>query len=290
MSGQVVIDAVTGYGSDAADYLAKAGEIVEEYRDVPLVHLSLAPHAPYTVDDDVLAQCVELAERWDVVLNIHVHETRAEVDESLQTYGERPLARMDRLGAVSDRLLAAHAVHLTDEEIALVAERGAALVHCPASNLKLASGFARLADWLAAGVRTGLGTDGAASNNRLDLLGDMRLASLLAKAVSDDAAVLPAQQALHAATLGGAQALRLDDRIGSLTPGKEADMIAVDLGALRLLPRYDVASHLVYTATPGDVTDVWVAGEQRLADRVLVGTDVAELTAVAREWQIRIGG
>lgn len=289
MSGQVIVDGATAYGSGADDYLQKAQEIVTAYRDVPLVHLSVAPHAPYTVCDATLVHAVELAGEWDVPLNIHVHETRDEIEQSLQQYGQRPLARMDRLGAVNHRLLAAHAVHLTADEISLLAERGSALVHCPASNLKLASGMARLADWLAAGIRVGVGTDGPASNNRLDLLSDLRLASLLAKAVSDDAAAVPARQALHTATLGGAQALGMADRIGSLTIGKDADLIAVTLGAWQSQPLYDVASHLVYATPPGAVSDVWVAGRPRVQDGALVDLDPVELAVTARQWGARIG-
>ena len=290
MSGQVIVEGATAYGAGPDDYLHKAQEVVAAYRDVPLVHFSVAPHAPYTVSDATLARAVELADQWDVPLNIHVHETRDEIEQSLAQHGERPLARMDRLGAVSDRLLAAHAVHLTDDEIALLAQRGSALVHCPASNLKLASGMARFADWLSAGIRVGVGTDGPASNNRLDLLSDLRLASLLAKAVSNDAAVVPARQALHTATLGGAQALGLADRIGSLTVDKEADMIAVDLGAWQSQPLYDVASHLVYATAPGAVREVWVAGRLRVSDGSLVDLDPAALAATARQWGSRIAG
>lgn len=289
MSGQVIVDGATAYGSGADEYLKKAQEIVTAYRDVPLVHLSVAPHAPYTVCDATLVRAVELADQWDLPLNIHVHETRDEIEQSLQQYGLRPLARMDRLGAVNYRLLAAHAVHLTADEISLLAERGSALVHCPASNLKLASGMARLADWLAAGIRVGVGTDGPASNNRLDLLSDLRLASLLAKAVSDDAAAVPARQALHTATLGGAQALGMADRIGSLTVGKDADFIAINLGAWQSQPLYDVASHLVYATAPGAVSDVWVAGRPRVQDGALVDLDPAELAVTARQWGARIG-
>ena len=289
LSGQVVVDATTNYASDAAEHVTKALAVIEEYRDVPGVHLALAPHAPYTVSDEVFTELAGYCEQFDLPLHTHVHETRAEVEQGVAQYGVRPLERLDRLGVVNSRLIAAHAVHLSDEEIALLAERDAAVVHCPASNLKLASGVARLTDWLGSGLRVGFGTDGVASNNRLDLLDDVRLASLLAKGISGDAAAVPARQALHTATLGGARTLGLGDSIGSLSTGKSADMIALDLSGFELAPLYDVASHLVYCAQRQHVTDVWVAGRRLKDSGHLVREDPQELAALARRWQQRIG-
>ena len=288
MSGQIVLNAPTAYGSGPDDYLAKAREVISDYADAPLVHFSLAPHAPYTVSDDVLVRVGQLCHDWDVPMNIHVHETRDEVQESVAEYGVRPLARMDALGVVDDRLFAAHAVHLTDEEIALLAERGASLAHCPTSNLKLASGIARLADWLAAGIRVGVGTDGTASNNRLDVLADMRLASLLAKGTTGDASAVSAPAALTAATLGGAAAMGLDTQIGSLAAGKQADIMALDLSGFDIAPIYDVASHVVNVCGRREVSDVWVAGRRRVSGGALVDLDPAELAATAGIWQQRI--
>lgn len=290
MSGQIVLNAATSYGDGPDDYLTKAAEVISDHRDAPLVHFSLAPHAPYTVSDDVLVRVGQLCQDWDVPMNIHVHETRDEVEEGLAEYGVRPLARMDALGVVNHRLFAAHAVHLTDDEIALLAQRGASLAHCPTSNLKLASGVARLADWLAAGIRVGVGTDGAASNNRLDVLADMRLASLLAKGTTADASAVPAPAALRAATLGGASAMGLQDLIGSLTPGKQADVVALDLSRFDLAPVYDVASHVVNVCGRREVSDVWVAGSRRVAGGSLVDLEPSELTSTARGWQERIAG
>jgi len=200
----------------------------------------------------------------DVPVHVHLHETAQEIERSLAEHGVRPLARLERLGLLGPGLIAVHAVHLQDEEIALLARHRASVAHCPSSNLKLASGFAPVAKLAAAGVNLSLGTDGAASNNRLDLLGEMRLGALLAKAVAEDAQALPAHAALRAATLGGAIALGLETRIGSISPGKAADLTAVRLAGPELIPCYDPVSHLVYVAGRQDVSDVWVAGRRLL--------------------------
>lgn len=289
MSGQVVVDAATNYARDAEQHMHKALSVIADFRDTDRVHLALAPHAPYTVSDQIFTELVGYCEEYDLPLHTHVHETAQEVSEGLTQYGVRPLERLDRLGVVGPRLIAAHAVHLTDDEIALLAQRQAAVVHCPVSNLKLASGIARLTDWLAAGLRVGFGTDGVASNNRLDLLADARLASLLAKGSTLDAAVVPAQQALRTATLGGAEAMGLGHLIGSLTPGKSADLIALDLAGFAQAPVFDVASHLIHVSERSQVSDVWVAGDRLKADGRLTREDPDELRAVARRWQERIG-
>lgn len=289
MSGQVVVDGPTNYARDAAEHLSKGLAVIAEYGDTPGVHFSLAPHAPYTVSDAVFEELIECCDQFNLPMHTHVHETHAEVQQGLEEYGMRPLARLERLGVVGPHLMAAHAVHLTDDEIAMIAERDASLVHCPVSNLKLASGIARLTDWLGRGIRVGLGTDGVASNNRLDVFEDMRMAALLAKGTSGDAAAVPAREALRLATLGGASAICLDDEIGSLAVGKSADMVAVDLSGFEVAPLYDVASHLVNCAGRDNVTDVWVTGERLKRAGALTREDPAELTALARSWQARIG-
>lgn len=259
--GIIAIEFPTRYASDAGDYLRKGLTARDSLRDEPLVAFTLAPHAPYTVADSTLSRIGTLAEELDLPVHIHLHETQHEVEASMAQCGLRPLARLDRLGLVNERLLAVHAVHLTDAEIALLAERGAHVVHCPASNLKLASGIARTAHLLDAGVNLAFGTDGAASNNRLDVLEEIRLAALLAKGASGNAAALPASAALHAATLGAARALGLDARIGSIEVGKEADLAAFDLSAIETQPVYDPISHWVYACGRDSVSDVWVAGQ-----------------------------
>ncbi len=289
MSGQVVVDGRTNYADGAAEHIDKGLAVIERHQGTQGVHFAVAPHAPYTVSDEVFGELLDICERLDLPMHTHVHETLAEVQQGIDEYGIRPIARLDRLGVIGPRLIAAHAVHLTDDEIALFSDRGAALVHCPISNLKLASGIARLTQWLGAGIRTGLGTDGVASNNRLDVFGDMRMAALLAKGTSGDAAAVAAPAALHLATLGSATAMGLEDQIGSLTPGKSADMIAVNMSGFELAPLYDVGSHLVNCVGRNDVTDVWVAGNRRKRDGTLTSEDPSELIALARSWQQRIG-
>jgi len=288
LSGQVVVDATTAYANGSADHLQKAARVIEQFRDVPGVHFSLAPHAPYTVSDEVFVSLKVLCDEFGIPLHTHLHETLAEVDESVAHYGVRPLERLDRLGLVGPDFMAVHAVHLTDDEIALLADRGASAVHCPTSNLKLASGVARFADWLAAGMRVGLGTDGVASNNRLDLLSDMRLASCWPRGPPATPRPVPARQALRAATLGGAQTLGLGHLIGSLGVDKSADLIAVDLSDQDLSPMYDVASHLVNCVDRHHVSDVWVAGRRVVRHSELVDEDPAQLRALATVWQERI--
>jgi 5-methylthioadenosine/S-adenosylhomocysteine deaminase len=266
--GMIVFDFPSAYGSDPDDYLAKGLALRDLWREHPLVSFCLAPHAPYTVSDATFAKVAKLAAEIDVPVHIHVHETENEIERSLAEHGVRPLARLERVGLLGPGLLAVHAVHLDDGEIALLARHGASVAHCPSSNLKLASGFAPAARLASAGVNLCLGTDGAASNNRLDLFAEMRLAAMLAKAVARDAQALPAHAALRAATLGGAAALGLDARIGSITAGKAADLVAVRLSGPELSPCYDPVSHLVYAAGREHVSDVWIAGKRVLEDGI----------------------
>ena len=258
--GMIVVDFPTAYASDPDDYLQKGLALRDRYREDALASFCLAPHAPYTVSDEALRKVAVLAGELDVPVHMHVHETADEVARSVAEHGVRPLERLRRLGLLGPNLMAVHAVHLTDEEILLLFRHNCTVVHCPSSNLKLASGFAPIARLSVQGVNLALGTDGAASNNRLDLLSEMRLAALLAKGVAGDAEALPAHRALHAATLGGAEALGLGARIGSITPGKEADLVALRLGWPELSPCYDPVSHLVYAAGRDQVSHVWVRG------------------------------
>ena len=262
--GMIVFDFPSAYGSDPDDYLAKGLALRDRWREHPLVSFCLAPHAPYTVSDETFRKIAKLAGEVDVPVHIHLHETADEIARSLAEHGVRPVERLQRLGLLGPGLIAVHAVHLSDAEIALLAEHGASVVHCPSSNLKLASGFAPVAKMAAAGINLAIGTDGAASNNRLDMFEEMRLAALLAKAVAGDAEAMPAHAALRAATLGGAAALRLETRIGSIAPGKAADLAAVRLSGPELSPCYDPVSHLVYAAGRHHVSDVWVAGRHLL--------------------------
>jgi 5-methylthioadenosine/S-adenosylhomocysteine deaminase len=291
VAGIIAIEFPTTYAADAEDYLRKGLATRDAFRNDGLVSFTLAPHAPYTVADVTLAKIAMLAEELDLPVHIHLHETTEEIDESVRRHGERPLARLDRLRLVTERLIAVHAVHLEPAEIALLAQRGASVAHCPASNLKLGSGVAPVAHMASAGVNVGLGTDGAASNDRLDMVSEMRLAALIAKGIRRDATAIPAPAALEAATLAGARALGLDHRIGTIETGKEADLAAFDLGAVETQPVYDPVTQLVYAAGREHATDVWVAGRLVVRARQVLaeaqagatGSSVAQLLA----WQNR---
>lgn len=286
--GLILIDFPSAWASSAEDYLHKGLALHDTLRGHPLITTAFAPHAPYTVSDAPLEQVVMYAEQLDIPIHMHVHETEDEVGGELSRYGKRPLARLDSLGLLSPRLMAVHMTQLQDDEIARLAETGVSIVHCPESNLKLASGFCPVERLRQAGINLALGTDGCASNNDLDMLGEMRTAAQLAKAVACDASALPAAAALHMATLGGAQALGLSDKIGSLIPGKAADITAVDLGDVETQPIYHPISQIVYAAGRDKVSDVWVAGRQLLRKRQLMTLDQNELLANARQWQHKI--
>ena len=282
--GMIVLDFPTVYAKDADEYLRKGLEIHDRFKAEPLVTTAFAPHAPYSVGDATLTHVRRLADELDVPVHMHVHETATEVAEAVAATGQRPLARLAALGLVTPSLIGVHATALTAEEIALLATAGANVVHCPRSNLKLASGLCPVAELLRAGVNVALGTDGAASNNRLDLWAEMELAALLAKQVAGNAAAVPAAQALRMATINGARALGLGNEIGSLVAGKAADVICVELSGVEHHPLLDPVSQLVYAASRHDVTDVWIAGEQLVADRALLRLDVADVCAAAERW------
>jgi 5-methylthioadenosine/S-adenosylhomocysteine deaminase len=283
--GMIVFDFPSAYGADPDDYLAKGLALRDQWREHPLVSFCLAPHAPYTVSDATFRKVAKLAAEVDVPVHIHLHETEHEIERSLAEHGVRPLARLQRLGLLGPGLIAVHAVHLTDAEIALLAKHRASVAHCPSSNLKLASGFAPVAKMAAAGINLAIGTDGAASNNRLDMFAEMRLGALLAKAVARDAEALPAHAALRAATLGGATALGLETRIGSIVAGKSADLAAVRLAGPELSPCYDALSHLVYAAGRENVSDAWVAGRRLLQDGTIPALHLGTLDTRSKLWQ-----
>ncbi len=286
--GLIVLDFPTAYADNPDQYFAKGLALHDEYRHHPLVRNAFAPHAPYTVSDAPLKKVQVLADELDIPVHIHLHETVSEVEESREKTGQRPLERLETLGLLSPALSAVHMTQLQDDEIARLAAAGASVVHCPESNLKLASGFCPVQKLLDAGVNVALGTDGAASNNDLDMLGEMRTAALLAKAVYNDAAALPAHAVLRMATLNGARALGMGEETGSLVAGKWADIAAVDLGTLETQPLYDPVSQLVYAAVRSQVTDVWVAGQQLLKNRALTQLETQDLLQRAHSWQARI--
>jgi 5-methylthioadenosine/S-adenosylhomocysteine deaminase len=286
--GLIAVEFPSAYASDAEDYLAKGLALRDRLGAEERISFCLAPHAPYTVSDRTFERIAILAEELDLPVHIHLHETADEIRGSVEAHGKRPLERLEALGLVSPRLIGVHAIHLDPAEIATLARNGCSVAHCPSSNLKLASGFAPVAALLDAGVNVGIGTDGAASNNRLDMFQEMRLAALLAKAVAGRAEALPAHVALRCATLGGARAVGLEARIGSITPGKAADLCAVALGDPETQPCYDPVSHLVYACGREHVAHVWVGGEAVLADRALVRVDPRVLEKRTGLWHNKL--
>jgi len=286
--GLILIDFPTVWAANADDYLRKGIEVHDHYRHHPLIRTAFAPHAPYTVSDEPLQRVVTYAEELDIPIHMHVHETAHEVREASKQTGLRPLARLTQLGLVSPRLAAVHMTQLSDGEIAQLATSGVHVVHCPESNLKLASGFCPVQRLFDAGINVALGTDGAASNNDLDMFGEMRSAALLGKAVAADASAVSAERALHMATLSGARALGMDDEIGSLEAGKAADITAVDLGAIETQPLYHPISQLIYAAGRAQVSDVWIAGRHLLKDRELTTLDKSAILEKAQTWAEKI--
>ncbi len=287
--GLVMIDFPTAWGTDPDDYIRKGLALHDQLQDNPLITTTFAPHAPYTVSDEPLQKILHLACELDSPIHMHIHETAFEVMQAVEQTGERPLERLARLGLLDKHLLAVHMTQLSEAEIQLIADKQIHVIHCPESNLKLASGFSPIAKLLAAGVNVALGTDGNASNNDLDMLGEMRTAALIAKAVAHDAAAVPASQAIRMATINGAKALGLAEQIGSLEVGKAADMIAIDLGTIEANPLYEPISHIVYCTTREQITHTWVAGQMLMQNRQLTTLNTAALLENARYWQQKIG-
>ncbi|MCX7171765.1 MAG: TRZ/ATZ family hydrolase, partial [Proteobacteria bacterium] len=279
--GILTLESPSPYAADAEDYLSKGLAARDALLEQPLISFCMAPHAPYTVSDKSFERIATLAAQLDLPIHIHLHETASEIEDSIKQHGVRPLERLRRLGLLGPSLIAVHAIYLEPGEIALLAEQCCSIAHCPTSNMKLASGIAPVALLAQRGMRLGLGSDGAASNNRLDLFREMNHASLLAKVASGDATVLDAHAVLRMATLNGAAALGKDRSIGSLLPGKYADICAVRLDDASLVPCFEPASHLVHAAGREHISHVWVAGEARVADGKLLNIEPAELLDIA---------
>ncbi len=286
--GLIMFDFPTAWANDPDQYLSKSLALHQQLRHQPLISMSFAPHAPYTVSDEPLRKLLTFADELDLTLHMHVHETAFEVADQIQKSGQTPLQRLQGLGLLTPAFMAVHMTQLDQQQISDYAQTGAHIVHCPESNLKLASGFCPVADCLAAGINVALGTDGSASNNDLDMLGEMRTAALLAKAVSGNAAAVSAAQALQMATLNGAKALGLEHEIGSLAIGKAADVVAIDLSEIESQPLFNPLSHLVYSATRQQVSDVWVAGQQLLKQRQLTHIDLQELKQRITGWRQKL--
>ncbi len=286
--GLIFVDFPTPWACSPEEYFAKNLALYQNCPQDEQITWMLAPHAPYSVSDEMFLRLASLAAEYDLKVHLHLHETRVEIEESLMRYQERPLARIGRLGLLNERLIAVHMVHLEPFEIEQVADAGCGVVHCPESNLKLASGFCPTAKLKAAGIRVALGTDGPASNNDLNMIGEMRTAALLGKGVAGDPEALAADQVLAMATIEGARVLGLDSRIGSLEPGKWADLVAIDLSLPETLPVYDPVSQIVYAAGRHQVTDVWIGGQRLLKNRCLTSLDWLALRAEVAAWQARL--
>ena len=286
--GLIVIDFPSVWAENEDSYFSKGIEVQDHFRGHPLVRTAFAPHAPYTVSDEPLKRILTLSDELDLPVHMHVHETDDEIQQSLHHHQCRPIERLERLGLINPMMVGVHMTHLQDDEIERFALANAHVVHCPESNMKLASGFCPTAHLFEAGINVALGTDGAASNNDHDMIGEMRTAALLGKAVAGDACALPAEQVLRMATINGAKALGLDAETGSLEAGKAADIVAVDMARLNTQPLYNPLSQLVYSCGRDQVSDVWIQGRRVLRDRDLTTIDRTAMLDKASAWVEKI--
>jgi 5-methylthioadenosine/S-adenosylhomocysteine deaminase len=291
--GLPVLEFSTPYASSAAEYIRKGLECRDLYRGESSVSFALAPHAPYTVSDSSFREVAGLSAELGMPVSCHIHETAHEIAESLKQYGVRPLERLESLGVLGPDFIAVHAVHSSASDIELLVKYGVSVAHCPHSNLKLGSGIAPVASMLAAGVRVGIGTDGSASNNRLDLIAELRTAALLAKGFSQQAATWPAHQVLRSVTIDAAAALGVDHNIGSIEIGKCADVVSIDFSGPSSQPVYDPVSHFVYCAGRDLVSNVWIEGRSVVRKRQVVSEaarrTVEEVTVRQPVWHNSIG-
>ena len=283
-----IIEFPSAWAQTRDEYFERALVVHDQYRGDPRVGTTFGPHAPYTVSDESFARIRTLSDQLDLPVHLHLMETAQEVEDGKREHGLRPMQRLQKLRLVNDRLIAVHMTQVSDPEIALCAEAGVSVVHCPESNLKLASGFCPAEKLRRAGVNLALGTDGCASNNDLDMFGELRTAALLAKGVAGDATAFDDAFALRTATLNGARALQLDARIGSIEAGKRADLVAVKLDEVETQPLYNVVSQLAYAVSRRQVSDVWIDGARKLENGALVDFDLAGVLEKARRWRERI--
>lgn len=284
VAGNVIMSVPTKWASDEAGYFTRAEAILRDFTPHPLVTWTITPHAPYTVNDESFKKVRGISEKYNLPVHLHLHETSFECEQSAKEFGVRPIARLQKLGLINEKLIAVHMVDVNKEEIELIAKAGASVVHCPESNLKLASGFAPVTEYLNHGINVAIGTDGAASNNDLDMFGELRTAAMIAKAVSHNPTSVPAHEALKMATLNGAKAIGLGDKIGSLEKNKQADFIAVDLSSYLTQPIFNPLSHLAYAINRLQVSDVWIAGKRLLKNGEFTRLNTREIVAQAKLW------
>ena len=283
-----VMDFPTAWAKDAQAYIQKALQLWDDFNHHPLVQVGFGPHAPYSVADAPLTKIASLAQELDTFIQIHLHETAQEVQQSVQDYGMRPMARLKSLGFLSERVQAVHMTQLNETDYHTLATTGTHVIHCPESNLKLASGFCPVNTLQQQGVNVALGTDGAASNNDLDLLGEIKTAALLAKAVAQDAQALPAHQAINLACHNAAKALNTHHWQGALQAGFTADVVALNLASCHNQPLYNPISQVVYTHQAQDVSHVWVQGQCLVKAGQLTQHSLSDIIEQAQHWAKRI--
>lgn len=282
--GMLIIDFASAWAADSKTYFSKGIDLHDRLRSHSRINTCFAPHSTYAVAEENLKKIAVLATEMDVPVHIHLHETAAEIQRSVEQHGHRPLAIIENCGLLTPSLIAVHMTQLEQAEIALLAEQGVNIVHCPQSNMKLASGAAPIAELMQQGCNVALGTDGAASNNDLDMLGEMQSAGLLAKLTSNNAAACDAASLLRQATINGARALGIDSTTGSLEPGKAADIIAIDTMTPEMQPLHNIYSTLAYSTSRHNVTDVWVDGNSLMQSRQLTTLDCNSIVAEAQQW------
>ncbi|MBL4762351.1 MAG: TRZ/ATZ family hydrolase [Gammaproteobacteria bacterium] len=286
--GLIVLDFPTLWANDADEYLHKGLEVRDSFKAETLITTTLAPHAPYTVADKALEKVAMFANELDLPVHMHIHETEHEISEALEKTGKRPMQRLADLGLLLPNLIGVHMTQLTEGEIECMQQASMSVAHCPESNMKLASGFCPTAELVSKGINVAIGTDGAASNNDLDMLGEMRSAALIGKGIAKNASALPASQVLRMGTINGAKALGINHITGSLEVGKAADITAINLSGIENQPLYDAASQIIYSANRNDVSNVWVAGRHLLKERELTTMNEREVLQKARHWQEKI--
>ncbi|MGS2716951.1 TRZ/ATZ family hydrolase [Eionea flava] len=283
-----IFDFPCAWGNGPDDYMSKGLALRDDYRNHDRISIIFGPHAPYTVGDDTFSRIANLAPEIQSGIQVHLHETQGEVDNAVNESGKRPIQRLYDLQVLTPTTQCVHMTAINDDDITLLQKTGAHVIHCPESNLKLASGFCPVDKLIKADVNVALGTDGTASNNNLDMFGEMHTAALLGKAVAKDAAAVSAQQAIQMATINGAKAMGIENDTGSLEIGKYADMIAIQLDDIEHAPLHDITSHIVYTHNGHRISHNWVNGQLLMKDRELTTLNAKDIANKARQWQEKI--
>jgi 5-methylthioadenosine/S-adenosylhomocysteine deaminase len=280
-----IFDFPSAWGRGPDDYIHKGLQLHDDHKDRDLIRIAFGPHSPYTLSNEPMEKVAIYAEELDTCIQIHLHETAQEISDHISTHGNRPIERLVEMGLMSPLTQCVHMTQVNDQDITTLIEHNAHVIHCPKSNLKLSSGFSPIAELAKNGINVALGTDGAASNNSLDMFSEMSTAALVAKAVSKNASAISAHKALEMATINGAKAMGWADHIGSIEIGKSADLIAVELGAIESEPLYNLPSQLVYTPMGHQVSHVWVKGTALMTNRALQTLNEHEIVTKAQRWQ-----